>query len=201
MKRKFQGNGRLIQLMAALVVLLAWVGPALAEGEVVYTRYNMHLEKKFKNSGEAVYKASYAGYVSPPTGEHVVLPPNTRIIPINQRRLFTKNYSIEVVDQNFPASFEFDANRMGMDFDQYMVLITSPQPISLDGLNPTDKKGVAEGKVYVGMSKAGVMTAFGYPAAHKTPSLDDNAWTYWKDRFRTLRVEFDPTGKVSQIIE
>jgi hypothetical protein len=201
MKRKFQGSGWLIQLMAALVVLLAWTGLAVAEGDVVYTRYNLHLEKKFKNSGEAVYKGSYAGYVSPPTGEHVILPPNTRIIPVNQRRLFTKNYSFQVVDQNFAATFEFDAKRMGMDFDQYMALITSPQPVSLDGLNPTDRKGVAEGKAYVGMTKQGVMTAFGYPAAHKTPSLDENSWTYWKDRFRTLRVEFDPSGRVSQVVE
>lgn len=201
MNRKFFRKDSWVRFALVLAISLFWSGLAAAEGDVVYTRYNIHVEKKFKNNGEAVYTGSYAGYVNPPTGEHVILPPNTKIIPINQRRLFTKKYALEVVDQGYTVSFEFDANRMGMDYGQYMGMITSPQPVSLDGLNPADRKGVTEGKALVGMSKQGVMTALGYPAAHKTPSLDDNTWTYWKDRFRTLRVEFDPAGRVSKVIE
>lgn len=201
MKMKNQGTIRLIQLVTTLLVLLAWTGLALAEGSVVHTRYNIHVEKRFKNNGEAVYTGSYAGYVNPPTGEHIILPPNTKIIPINQRKLFTKKYAFDVVDQGYTVSFEFDAKRMGMDYDQYMTMITSPQPVSLAGLNPTDRKGIAEGRAFVGMTKQGVLAALGYPAAHKTPSLDENAWIYWKDRFRTLRVEFSPSGTVSQVVE
>ncbi|WP_432822454.1 hypothetical protein [Trichloromonas sp.] len=192
---------RFLTLRLLLLILLSGVGAAVAGGDVVHTRYNIHVEKKLKNNGEAVYKSSYAGYVSPPSGEHVILPPNTRILPINKHRLFTKNFSFEIVDQGISVVYEFDAKRMGMDYDQYMTMITSPQPVSLDGLNATDRKGVADGKAYVGMTKPGVMTALGYPAVHKTPSPDSNSWTYWKDRFRTMRVEFDQAGKVSQVIE
>ncbi len=117
---------RFFSFALMLLALLVWTSPVLAEGDVVYTRYNIHVEKKFKNNGEAVYKASYAGYVKPPTGEHVILPPNTQIIPVNQRRLFTKNYSFQVVGQDMAVVYEYDAKRMGMDYDQYMVLITSP---------------------------------------------------------------------------
>jgi hypothetical protein len=201
MQRLIQGNSWLIKLITVLAVLLVWTGMAVAEGDVVYTRYNIHVEKRFKNNGEAVYKASYAGYVSPPTGEHIILPPNTQIIPVNKRRLFTKNYSFQVVGQDLSVVFEYDAKRMRMDYGQYIALITSPQPVSLDRLTGSDRKGVTDGKVYVGMSKQGVMTTLGYPAVHKTPSLDSNSWTYWKNRFRTMRVEFDQTGRVSQVIE
>ncbi len=201
MKGKLLRNSGWVQFIVAFVVLLAWVGSAAAEGDAVYTRYNIHVEKKIAKSGEAVYKASYAGYVSPPSGEHVILPPNTRIIPVNQRRTFTKNFSFQVLGKEMSVVYEFDAKRMGMDYDQYMAMITSPQPVALEGLNPTDQKGVTDGKAYVGMSKQGIMTALGYPAVHKTPSLDSNVWTYWKNRFSTMRVEFDQTGKVSQIIE
>jgi len=196
-----QRNIRLVTLALMLLTLLAWTGQGVAEEGNVYTRYNIHVEKRFKNNGEAVYKASYANYVSPPSGEHVILPPNTQIIPVNQRRLFTKNYSFQVVGQDISVVFEFDAKRMGMDYDQYMALITSPQPVTLNGLNGIDQKGVTDGKAFVGMTKQGVMTALGYPAVHRTPSLDSNSWTYWKDRFRTLRVEFDQTGRVSQVID
>jgi hypothetical protein len=194
-------NIRFFSLALLLLVLLVWTGQGFAENGVVYTKYNIHVEKRFSNSGEAVYKASYANYVSSPSGEHIILPPNTGILPVNKRRMFTKNYSFQIVDQNFSVVFEFDEKRMGMDFDQYMALITSPQPVSLDGLNEIDRKGVTDGKAYVGMTKQGVMTALGYPAVHKTPSLDNNTWTYWKNRFRTLGVVFDQSGTVSQILE
>ena len=184
-----------------LPALPVWVGQGLAEEGSVYTRYNIHVEKRFSRNGEPVYKASYAGYVNPPSGEHIILPPNTQIIPINKRRLFTKNYSFQVVGQDMSVVFEFDAKRMGMDYDQYMELICSPQPVSLKGLNKVDLTGVQKGKALIGMTKQGVMTALGYPAAHRTPSLDDNSWTYWRDRFRTMRVEFDQSGRVSKVIE
>jgi len=49
------------------------------------------------------------------------------------------------------------------------------------------------------MTKEGVRIALGYPAVHKTPSLDGNSWTYWKNRFATTVVEFGNDGKVISI--
>ncbi len=184
-----------------LTALSAWAGEGSAIESIVYTKYNIHVEKRFSRNGEPVYKASYAGYINPPSGEHIILPPNTQIVPINKRRLFTKNYSFQVVGQDMTVVFEFDAKRMGMDYDQYMELICSPQPVSLKGLSSVDLTGVEKGKALVGMTKQGVLTALGYPAAHRTPSLDENSWTYWRDRFRTIRVEFDQNGRVAKVIQ
>jgi len=49
------------------------------------------------------------------------------------------------------------------------------------------------------MTKQGVRVALGYPAARRTLSLEDNVWIYWHNRFQTVAVEFDPSGKVTQI--
>ena len=88
-----------------------------------------------------------------------------------------------------------------MDFNQYIKKIASPKPVDLKGLTALDKKGVEEGRALVGMTKRGVMTALGYPAAHRTPSLESNLWTYWKDRYRTFRVQFGKNGKVVEIVD
>jgi len=77
--------------------------------------------------------------------------------------------------------------------------ITGPSKVSLQSLSPIDKKGVSEGKAYVGMTKDGVRMALGYPALHRTPSLKSNTWTYWKNRFATGGVEFDASGRVKAV--
>ena len=86
-----------------------------------------------------------------------------------------------------------------MSVDEYIQLIASPTRVSLNKLSHIDRKGIKEGKVYAGMTKQGVRVALGYPAAHRTPSLEDNVWIYWRNRFQTVAVEFDPSGKVTHI--
>lgn len=88
---------------------------------------------------------------------------------------------------------------MGMDMDAYIALITSTAPISLTKLSTTDQKGITEGRAIVGMTREGILTALGYPATHRTPSLEAARWIYWQNRFRTLAVDFGADGKVSSI--
>ncbi|WP_221793283.1 hypothetical protein [Oceanobacter mangrovi] len=68
-------------------------------------------------------------------------------------------------------------------------------------LNEIDRKGLAAGKVYEGMSKLGVTLAIGYPPQHVTPSLKASVWRYWNNRFNTFMVHFDDQGLVIQIQE
>jgi len=46
------------------------------------------------------------------------------------------------------------------------------------------------------MTKNGVRAALGYPATHRTPSLENQTWIYWKNRFQNYYVRFDKNGKV-----
>jgi outer membrane protein assembly factor BamE (lipoprotein component of BamABCDE complex) len=86
-----------------------------------------------------------------------------------------------------------------MNEDQYIDLITSSQPVKLDDLSEVDRKGIKDGKVYEGMTKDGVRIALGYPAAHQTPSLNENTWVYWTNRFKSFKIEFDENRKVTKI--
>ena len=69
---------------------------------------------------------------------------------------------------------------------------------SVEKMSEVDRKGVRSGTVLPGMTKRGVILAIGYPPEHATPSLDSDVWTYWKNRFGKMKVNFT-NGKVSEI--
>src|SRR5437867_5447468 len=69
---------------------------------------------------------------------------------------------------------------------------------SVEKMSEVDRKGIRAGTVMSGMTKRGVTLALGYPPEHATPSLDSDVWTYWKNRFGKMKVNFT-NGKVSEI--
>ena len=181
-----------IFLLSIGISLALLVGLASAE-EVRYTKYNIHTQTKDGRT----HKASYANYTDPGAG-HVIVPAGSKIIITNVGR---KSFKFTFGEPSKKVVFEYHSKRMNMDVHEYINLITSADPVSFDQLSKLDKKGMTEGKVYKGMSKEGVLAAFGYPAAHRTASLDAPSWTYWTNRFGTVVVEFDDHGKVANIID
>jgi hypothetical protein len=179
-------------LCFSFFLVLAGCGGSTRYGDSAAPRFlknNIHAQQQ-----EQDLRASYANWTDPGQ-RHVIVPVNTPVTVWTVRRDLT----IVTLDTNKTIYFEFDEERMGMTNEQYINLITSPQPANLAGLPAVDRKGVAEGKAYPGMTKEGVRIALGYPAAHKTPSLDGNTWYYWTNRWKPFAVEFDGTGKVSKI--
>ena len=177
--------------LSILLLGVMFVSPAFAADEIRYNNYNIHVQSKDGVNG----KASYANYTNPGEG-HVILPPGTELtITDKSRKSFTFTYDAG----QKKVKYEFHQSRMGMSLDEYLDIITAKQPPSLDGLSKLDRQGVAEGKPLVGMSREGVMTALGYPATHKTPSLEASTWIFWKNRFGTLAVNFDDAGKVKDV--
>ncbi len=174
-------------LCGLLITTLVWAFPMVlgAEG-VLYLKNNVHAQ-----AGTRDIKASYANWTNP-GDSHMIIPVNTPIVLGS----FQRGFSFTIQDSGKKVIFEFDKKRMGMDKDAYIRLITSPTKISLKGLSDLDQKGIKDGKAYVGMTKEGVRMALGYPAAHRTPSLDANKWVYWTNRFVTRVIEFDGSGKV-----
>lgn len=53
-----------------------------------------------------------------------------------------------------------------------------------------EKKNIKAGEIEVGMSKAAVLMAYGYPPSHRTPSLKSDMWTYWVNMFVERKVIF-----------
>ncbi len=73
--------------------------------------------------------------------------------------------------------------------------LTTPAYLELTG---AEQKAVREGRVEIGMSRDAVILSQGYPPEHRTPSLQQDVWTYWRNRILSFRVLF--TGnRVSDI--
>jgi uncharacterized protein YceK len=159
----------------------------------VYLHTNIHGYTR-NNRGNMEYLASYANYVQPDTG-HFFVPVNTVVSVGKWRGGFTMTRQ----DNGQLIYFEYRAaNMAGMSVQEYLNLITGPQPLSMNSFSGTDLKGIKEGRALNGMTKKGVEVAWGYPAKHKTPSLEDNVWTYWRNRWVMKTVTFS-NGKVTGV--
>ena len=162
------------------------------ENSALYARYNLHyILQKGNNVGSYANFTDYEG--------HSFLPYNTQV----EVKSWKRGYKITAVDSGTVILWEFKSKNMdGMRGSDYLDLILSPEPVSYMGLSAEDQQGIQQGKVMKGMTKQGVMVALGYPAKHRTPSLDDNTWAYWRGRFGDPRmVNFDASGKVVSIMD
>ncbi|MDR2018062.1 MAG: hypothetical protein LBQ00_04200 [Syntrophobacterales bacterium] len=145
-----------------------------------YLKNNIHCQQRY---GEL--RASYINWTDPAGIGHVIIPVNTPVIVDVSRRY------PRIETQNIPKKtiiFELDKGRIEMSSEQYINIITSPQPTDIERRSAIDRKGIQEGKVYEGMTKERVRIALGYPAAHKTPSLDSAAWWYWTNMDQQVEV-------------
>jgi len=163
----------------------------LPSAKVLYLKNNIHAQQHEK---AAEYRASYSNWTSPGTG-HVIVPVNTQVSVSESRRGLT----IVIQSTKKPILFEFNEKTAGMKAEEYSKLILSPEPVQLNRLPELDRKGIKEGKAYPGMTKEGVRIALGYPAPHRTPSLESNTWVYWTNRFKAIAIEFDEKGKVKTV--
>lgn len=163
-----------------------WVPLKGYEGKKLFLQNNIHAQQGPRDS-----KASYANWTNPGYG-HFILPVNSAVeFGRYHRGLIVKNLA-----DGRKIFFEYSERNMGMSVSQYIELIASPQKVKLNRLSIIDQKGIKEGKAYSGMTKNGVRIALGYPAAHKTPSLESNTWIYWRNRFKSMAVQFDDNHKV-----
>lgn len=69
--------------------------------------------------------------------------------------------------------------------------LLSPVQIPLDGLKSSIREGILSGDMRLGMNKEQVIMARGHPPRHKTPSIDNDIWTYWSSKFVKRTVVFD----------
>jgi len=61
-----------------------------------------------------------------------------------------------------------------------------------------EQDNIKNGTLDVGMSKEATLMAYGYPPTHRTPSLKNNVWTYWRARAGRFLVTFRD-DKISNI--
>jgi hypothetical protein len=87
-------------------------------------------------------------------------------------------------------------------FQQYLnkVLVPVDPKDQLAGYPTAVQEAIRDGRVERGMSKDQVLMSLGYPPTHRTASTASNDWVYWYNRFVTYRVQFDPAGRVSNVV-
>lgn len=182
-----------ISLLIALSMGVAGCGGSSSQRfdaqSVLYLKNNIHVQENERRE----CRASYANWTNPGKG-HVIVPVNTPVTIGNFRRGFAIT-----TQAGYTILFEYDDKNMGMSSEQYIALITSPQPVPLNNLSEINLKGIKDGKAYLGMTKGGVKIALGYPAVHRTPSLDNNTWIYWTNRFKSISIEFNEKGIAKKI--
>ncbi len=63
--------------------------------------------------------------------------------------------------------------------------------VNLSKFSKLERNAIAAAEVKKGMGKKAVLVAYGYPPAHKTPSLEASQWLYWITRWNKIVVTFD----------
>jgi hypothetical protein len=175
---------------AAVVWMLSLAGVCAAEGGYRYLANNIHAQR----NAHGDLPASYANWTQPGAG-HVVFPVNT---PVEFGRWY-RGFAIITQEKGEKIHFEYNRRNMAFTEGEYMDLITATRKIELDKFSTIDQEGIRAGETLPGMSKEGVRVALGYPATHQTPSLEEDVWVYWTNRWRRLQVIFDQAGKVVSV--
>lgn len=153
------------------------------ESKIAYTAHSFYYEK--------------GRYLTTNYRTGILLPINTKVKILSIGR---KSIEIEVVKSGQVIDIVNAPKYTGLDIDGIYGRMFSAAPVDLSRFSARDRGLIRAGKVGVGMRRDAVIKALGYPPSHKTPTLEQRKWTYWRNRFRTFVVEFS-NGKVVRIRE
>ena len=151
----------------------------------VYTLVNLHPDEKRMK----LYSVNFQ--------QDGLIPVCTQvnIVDVTNKNL---TFKISSTDKQYTLT----KHKSSPDFSKYLsnYFGTECNNSKIKKLSTLDQQGIKDGVVKKGMTKEGVKYAIGFPPEHKTPSLNNNEWLYWKNRFNTFRVEFKD-NTVSNIID
>ena len=146
----------------------------LEEGKVVQLQYNLHPDDRLHR----LYNTNYQlGTLLP------------RCTPVTLVRFNKKmvTFALESgVQYNWIFEKHVRADR-AKHFGEFFV----PQCENIQDLSEIDQQGISLGQALVGMTKRGVLFALSLPPDHKTPSLDADLWTYWRNKVVRTTVRFE----------
>jgi hypothetical protein len=159
-------------------------------GKTVYTRVGMRVEPAKKVAGWHMYSTN-----------HVGLP---KFIPAGSKftfRDFGRNRANLVGEDGALVELEYvTRHHPDLTFDTWLERQLSETPTELPGdLSDKEKEAVAAGRYEVGMSRAALFLAIGYPPRALTPGLNDAQLTYEVRRFNRVIFQFDAEGRLSAI--
>lgn len=176
-------------LFFLFVLFFSYTFSGWADAKELYLKNNVHAQQRSRH-----IKASYANWTAPGHG-HMIIPVNTPIMLGNWRGGF---YFI-TKDSGRKVFFEVNTRNLRISVQEYLPFVTSSTKTPLDHLSELDRKGIRQGQALMGMTKEGVRIAMGFPAPHRTLSLDVDQWFYWTNRWISKEIRFNADGKVIYI--
>jgi hypothetical protein len=164
-------------------------------GKKVYTTYNMWYEAGKEN---ALWCINYKTGIMIPAGTEVSDVVLTKIVA--GRTMGAEPMAISFITASDQKKYYVNIIKKyhpGKTIEDYSKLMFSEKDFSqlTQGMSQTEIEGIKEGVIKVGMSKKAVIVSYGYPPEHKTPDLNGNLWTYWRNKFATKAINFDDSGK------
>lgn len=173
-------------IFCTLFLCLTFITPlsSVAAGDVLHTSYNIWYEPgKEKRLWCINYKKG------------IMIPAGTKVRDINITPSAISFFTVRDGNQ-----FQVKFNRKyhpGKSIQDYVNMMFTEKNFTelTQGLSEKEVKAIREGVIVLGMSKKGVVTSYGYPPEHRTPSVETNVWTYWLDRFRSKKYHFDENGR------
>jgi outer membrane protein assembly factor BamE (lipoprotein component of BamABCDE complex) len=159
--------------------------PALQqlEGRSLYTCCNLHYEK------EDINDANYW------IGK--LLPAGT---PVRVDKVAGDAVTFSAADVQLKLTHEYGTKEESLDQYLAKVLVANDPKPRIAAYQAAVRHAIESAQVERGMTREQVLLSLGYPATHRTPSLQGNVWTYWYNRWVTYQVAFDDAGKVSDVI-
>lgn len=118
------------------------------------------------------------------------------LIPINTRAKITdmgsSEMEIELPDlNNMEVKIKNIEKYTHKNMEEIKDRMFGKTEVNLSKYSQDVQDAIKSGQIKVGMTKEEVLLAYGYPPVHKTPSLDDNQWTYWKNRWNRIVLDFE----------
>lgn len=152
--------------------------PPQWQGATLYTCCNLHYERPEINDAN-YYVGSLLAFGSPAQVQKV-----------------TKN-SVTIrsgaTDVTLIHSYGAAQETSQQYFDK-MLLTTDPHT-TFDTYPKDVQSAIQNSRVEIGMTKPQVIMSLGYPATHRTASTDLNTWTYWYNRWVSIRSPSATTAR------
>lgn len=179
---------RVLPLLGALIVGCSTATVIESEtGKNYYTRSNIWFEHP-----ERIYSTNY----------HV-----GRVLPVGSRveMIQVTTASITFSDETGTRYVIHFIPEYSGDFDTCFDACFSETDIleskTYQALTENEKEAIQDARLAEGMNKQAVLMAYGQPPVHETPSLENNTWTYWINRFKTIQLVFDSNKKLTRIVQ
>jgi hypothetical protein len=147
----------------------------MAPGQRLHTAYNLW------HAGSEMPSLNYQVGTILPFGTEV------EVLRLTEKDL---NFRVVATGQVFHLRYRREYGVEPISGFLAKMLVAEDGEAQASGMPTEVLRQVRLGQVVPGMTKAQVIKAWGYPARHRTPSTDLDAWIYWRTARRSGRVFF-----------